>query len=86
MDRSWHHCRLHLQPENGGMSHAESQTSGSFSLPPLNYDFIAPQKIVFGWGRRSEIGTLAASLGRRAFVVVGSRTLENNETVSQLVN
>jgi alcohol dehydrogenase class IV len=37
----------------------------------LNYDFLAPQKIVFGWGRRSEVGGLARSLGRRAFLVSG---------------
>ncbi|HXT58355.1 MAG TPA: iron-containing alcohol dehydrogenase, partial [Pirellulales bacterium] len=41
----------------------------------LRYDFVSPQKVVFGWGRRNEIGTLAARLGRRAFVVEGSRTL-----------
>jgi hypothetical protein len=49
-----------------------------FSIPPLEYDFFAPPSIVFGWGRRRELGTLAAKLGRRAFVVSGSRTLENN--------
>lgn len=37
----------------------------------LSYDFLAPQKIVFGWGRRREVGRLAASLGRRAFIVSG---------------
>ncbi|MCC6126780.1 MAG: iron-containing alcohol dehydrogenase [Pirellulales bacterium] len=37
----------------------------------LDYDFLAPQKIVFGWGRRREIGSLARSLGRRAFLVSG---------------
>lgn len=35
------------------------------------YDFYAPQHIVFGWGRRREVGTLGRSLGRRAFVVSG---------------
>ena len=45
---------------------------------PLSYDFLAPQRIVFGWGRRAELGALAATLGRRAFVVLGSRTLEKN--------
>jgi alcohol dehydrogenase class IV len=39
--------------------------------PVLNYDFLAPQKIVFGWGRRSEVGVLGRSLGRRAFLVSG---------------
>jgi alcohol dehydrogenase class IV len=66
------------------MSHAESHPPRGFPLPPLEYDFIAPQKIVFGWGRRREIGTLAASLGRRAFVVIGSRTLEKSGAVAEL--
>ena len=48
------------------------------------YDFFAPQRIVFGWGRRSEIGTLAKSLGSRAFIVSGSRTLEANGTIDEL--
>lgn len=39
------------------------------------YDFLAPPRIVFGWGRFSEIGALAVGLGRRAFVVSGSRSL-----------
>ena len=32
---------------------------------PLSYDFAIPQRIVFGWGRRREVGSLARSLGRR---------------------
>ncbi len=48
------------------------------------YDFFAPNRIVFGWGRRTEIGTLAKSLGSRAFVVSGSRTLEANGTIDEL--
>jgi alcohol dehydrogenase class IV len=39
--------------------------------PVLSYDFLAPQKIAFGWGRRREIGVLGRSLGRRAFLVSG---------------
>lgn len=46
------------------------------NLPPIHYDFFAPNKIVFGWGRRKELGQLAAGLGKRAFLVLGSRTLE----------
>jgi alcohol dehydrogenase class IV len=38
---------------------------------PLRYDFLAPRQIVFGWGRRRELGTLARTLGRRAFLVCG---------------
>ena len=37
----------------------------------IKYDFVAPGKIALGWGRRSEVGTLARSLGRRAFLVSG---------------
>ena len=44
---------------------------------PLRYDFVSPQQIVFGWGRRRELAQLAPRLGRRAFVVCGSRTLES---------
>ncbi len=33
--------------------------------------FSRARKIVFGWGRRSELGGLARSLGRRAFLVSG---------------
>lgn len=51
----------------------------------MNYSFFAPRQIVFGWGRRSELGALAAILGRRAFVVSGSRTLERNGVIDQLV-
>ena len=48
------------------------------------YDFFVPNQIVFGWGRRAEIGSLAKSLGSRAFVVSGSRTLEANGTIDEL--
>jgi alcohol dehydrogenase class IV len=49
-----------------------------------SYDFFAPPRIVFGWGRRAEIGSLAKSLGSRAFLVSGSRTLETNGTIDEL--
>ncbi len=52
--------------------------------PTIEYDFFAPPRIVFGWGRRTEIGRIAASLGRRAFLVLGSRTLETNGVVDQI--
>src|SRR5476649_62192 len=44
----------------------------------IDYEFLAPPRIVFGWGRRRELGALAQTLGRRAFVVLGSRTLQKN--------
>ena len=43
--------------------------------PDLTYDFLTPQRIVFGGGRRRELGTLARSLGQRATILCGSRTL-----------
>lgn len=36
---------------------------------PLRYDFLVPRRIVFGWGRREELGPLALSLGTRAWLV-----------------
>ena len=37
----------------------------------IRYDFIAPRQIVFGWGRRREVGTLGRTLGRRALLISG---------------
>lgn len=53
---------------------------------PGNYDFLAPRQIVFGWGRRSELGALAAPLGRRALVVWGSRTLAAHARGAELLD
>lgn len=50
----------------------------------MNYSLILPRRVVFGWGRSAELGGLAAGLGRRAFVVTGSRTLERNGTIEQM--
>ncbi len=52
----------------------------------FNYSFFAPHQIVFGWGRRAELGTLAAQRGRRALLVSGSRTLERNGVIDQLAD
>ncbi|MGH7137787.1 MAG: iron-containing alcohol dehydrogenase, partial [Pirellulales bacterium] len=49
------------------------------------FDFITPARIVFGLGRRQEAGMLARSLGKRAFVVCGSRTLAASGTVEKLM-
>ncbi len=55
------------------------------SQEPLpSYDFLAPPQILFGWGRWREVGPLAASLGRRAWVVSGSRSLEAAGLVAEL--
>jgi alcohol dehydrogenase class IV len=50
----------------------------------INYDFCTPSRIVFGWGRRAEVGMLARTLGRRAFIVCGSRTLEQNGELNEI--
>ncbi|HEY1785191.1 MAG TPA: iron-containing alcohol dehydrogenase [Pirellulales bacterium] len=41
----------------------------------IAYDFFAPAQIVFGWGRRSELAARVQPLGRRLWLVWGSRTL-----------
>src|SRR5690606_83332 len=48
------------------------------------YDFLSPRRIVFGRGRRNELGKLAATLGRRAWIICGSRTLEHSGTLDAL--
>jgi alcohol dehydrogenase class IV len=53
---------------------------------PLQYDLVVPQRTIFGWGRRREIGDLATSLGRRAFVVSGSRTLDRSGQLAELLD
>lgn len=50
----------------------------------MHYDATSPRKIVFGWGRRAQLGSLARSLGRRALIVTGSRTLARNGTLDEL--
>ena len=51
----------------------------------MSYDFSAP-RIVFGWGRRSELAQLAPRLGRRAFVVCGSRTLQSAGLLDEIAD
>ena len=50
------------------------------------YDLLSPRKVVFGWGRRTEVGSLANSLGTRALLVSGSRTLESSGVVDQMAS
>jgi alcohol dehydrogenase class IV len=53
---------------------------------PLNYDLVTPRQIVFGWGRRTEVGRLARSLGRRAFLIVGAKPLAEQGVVAEIVD
>lgn len=54
-------------------------------LEPAIYDFLTPPRIVFGWGRRREIGALARGLGNRVFVILGSRTLEGSHLHEEIL-
>ncbi len=54
------------------------------SVSTMAYDFVCPRQIVFGWGRRSEVGRLAATLGRRAVVICGSRTLASGGVLAEI--
>ena len=49
-----------------------------------NYDFLAPQRTIFGWGRWPEVGPAAAQFGNRVFLVLGSRSLAASGFVEQL--
>lgn len=51
---------------------------------PSPFEFFSPQRIVFGWGRRAEVGEASKSLGRKAWIIVGSRTLQRNGVVAEL--
>lgn len=52
----------------------------------MSYDFAAPRRIVFGWGRRREVGALARSLGRRAMIVCGAETLVEQGRIDELLD
>lgn len=56
------------------------------SSPAIAYDYVSPQRIIFGWGRRRELGRLGRTLGRRALVVCGSRTLAAGPHWSQILD
>lgn len=51
----------------------------------LSYEFFAP-RIIFGWGKRQEVGVLAKPLGRRAFVVAGAQALVDSGVVAELAD
>lgn len=51
-----------------------------------SYEFLAPRKIVFGWGRRRELATHLAPLAQRVWVVSGSRTLDQTGVLGKLAD
>jgi alcohol dehydrogenase class IV len=54
--------------------------------PTLKFDLLVPARTIFGWGRRSEAGQLASTLGKRAFLVSGSNSLERSGRIAQIVD
>lgn len=55
-------------------------------LPNIaNYDLLVPKLIVFGWGRRAELAKLTRDWGSRCWIVCGSRTLAENNTLHALI-
>ncbi len=52
----------------------------------MQYNLLLPRRVVFGWGRRRELGTLSAGIGRRAFVVAGSQTLESTGRLAEITS
>ncbi len=57
--------------------------NGLTGLQPFN--LFTPSKVVFGWGKRTELGQHARLLGKRAWVVCGSRTLQRNGVLDELL-
>jgi len=52
----------------------------------LCYDLVMPQRILFGWGRRREVGDLARSLGHRAMVVCGAQALVESGVLGEITD
>lgn len=50
----------------------------------LSYEFTAPRKIIFGWGRRREVGTPGRSLGRRCLIVCGAQALMESGVIGEI--
>ena len=59
-------------------------TPAASSAQQMQYNYVSPGKIVFGWERFAEVGGLARELGQRAFIVCGSRTLKQNGRIGRL--
>ena len=51
----------------------------------MQYNLRMPKNVAFGWGRRNELGDHIAVLGRRAFVVTGSRSLRRSGVIEELL-
>jgi alcohol dehydrogenase class IV len=65
---------------------AANQSAGPPASAALRFDFFANARLLFGWGRRTEAGSLARSLGERAFLVTGSRALERQGVIEEIAS
>ena len=54
--------------------------------PPQAFDLLTPNRILFGWGRRHDLGNMIATLGSRCFMVLGSRTLLQHGLFDEIRN
>lgn len=54
--------------------------------PAMHYDFLVPGRILFGWGRRNDVGSLVRGLGRRCFLIWGSRTLAASSLAAEILS
>ncbi|MDR0337588.1 MAG: iron-containing alcohol dehydrogenase [Planctomycetaceae bacterium] len=50
-----------------------------------SYNIVFPHKIIFGNGRRRELGVLTKPFGDRVILIIGSRTLEKQGIIRQLI-
>lgn len=67
---------------DGMLNRMTGETSSS-SVP--GFEWSLPTQVVFGWGRSHELARWIQPLGRRAFLVSGSGTLETNGTIPRLI-
>jgi alcohol dehydrogenase class IV len=59
---------------------------GPSAGPALRFDFFANPRVLFGWGRRTEVGSVARSLGERVFLVAGSQALECQGVIDEITS
>lgn len=50
----------------------------------MEYTYLTPRQIVFGWGTRARLGELAAFLGKRVILLAGGRTLAPSGEIERL--
>ena len=52
----------------------------------MRFEHYMPVSIRFGWGRLSELGDVAASLGRRALVVIGRGSIKRSGALDRALD